>query len=359
MNSKKIENLLRLRVPDNISAMVSYWDRDLTCKFANAELVEWYGKPKEEMIDKIKLQDLLGPLYENVLHPLEGVLRGEAQTFQRELPMPDGSVRHTLINYYPDIMDGVVLGFFKHVVDVTELKLLEQELVSQNEKINEQNNRLLNFSNIVSHNLKSYSLNLSSILALYQEATTEEERSRLFHFLQRISKGFTTTVNHLNEIVQSQNIAALPPVPVNLHEYIEATKQTLLIQISSVGAVVLNQVPNDIVLMANPTYMESILLNLMTNALKYRKETEAPIIELRCIQQEGKTIFSIKDNGRGINLSKHGEDVFKMYKTFHGNSDAEGVGLYITKYQVQTMGGEITVESEEGVGTTFSLTFGV
>lgn len=358
MNSKKIENLLRLRVPDNISAMVSYWDRELTCKFANAELVEWYGKPKEEMVDKITLQDLLGSLYEKNQSQIEGALRGEAQRFQRELPMPDGTLRYTLINYYPDIMDGIVLGFFKHVVDVTELKLLEQELVAQNEKINEQNNRLLNFSNIVSHNLKSYSYNLSSILTLYSEATAEEEKSRLFHFLQRISTGFTTTVNHLNEIVQSQNIAALPPIWINLHEYIEATKETLLIQIASAKAVVLNQVPKDILLLANPTYMESILLNLMTNALKYRKETEAPIIELRCIQQEGKTIFSIKDNGRGINLSKHSEDVFKMYKTFHGNSDAEGVGLYITKYQVQTMGGEITVASEEGVGTTFSLTFG-
>jgi K+-sensing histidine kinase KdpD len=103
--------------------------------------------------------------------------------------------------------------------------------------------------------------------------------------------------------------------------------------------------------------MESILLNLLTNAIKYRQPDKPPIIELTSFKKAGKTIFEIKDNGKGINLVKHGADLFGMYKTFHGNPDAEGVGLFITKYQVETMGGQIEVESAENVGTTFTISF--
>lgn len=103
--------------------------------------------------------------------------------------------------------------------------------------------------------------------------------------------------------------------------------------------------------------MDSIILNLLTNAIKYRQDHIAPCIELNCYKKADKTIFEIKDNGKGINLEKHGAKLFGMYKTFHGNTDAEGVGLYITKYQVETLGGQIEVESEEMVGSTFTLTF--
>jgi PAS domain S-box-containing protein len=358
MNSKRIEYLLRLRVPDNISAMVSYWDRDLICRFTNAELAEWFGKSKEEMVNIITIKDLLGPMYEKNRIHIEGALQGEVQTFQRELPLADGSIRYTLSHYYPDIIEGKVVGFFVHVADVSQLKLLEHELVAQNEKINEQNTRLLNFSNIVSHNLKSYSYNLSSILSMFAEAGTDEEKDRLFQFLQRISAGFTSTVSHLNEIVQSQNIAALPPEEINLYDYIERSKDSLMMEIEASKAVILNKVSKDITLLGNPTYMESIVLNLMSNALKYRKDTVAPIIELSSYKMDDKIVFKIKDNGKGIDLKKHGDELFKMYKTFHGNKDAEGVGLYITHYHVHTMGGQIVVESEVGVGTTFFLTFG-
>lgn len=354
---KKDISILGIEVADHITAMLAYWDKDLVCRFANSAYVDWFGKKKEEMVDKITIKELLGPLFEKNLPFIFGALKGEIQTFEREIPLPTGGTRHSLANYYPDIVNGEVIGFFVHVADVTPLKLLEMELMSSNERTNEQNKRLLNFSNIVSHNLKSYSNNLASILNLYSSANSESEKNKMFGFLKRISEGFSSTVNHLNEITRSQNLAKINPVRINLNEYIEKSKEALLIQIESTNAVIKNNVHKEIEILANPAYMESILLNLLTNAIKYRQQDKPPMIELTCDKDTDKIILKIKDNGKGINLEKHGDDLFGMYKTFHGNSDAEGIGLFITKYQIETMGGQIQVESKENIGTTFTLFF--
>lgn len=351
------QNSLAIKVADHIAAMIAYWDKNLICRFANSAYSNWFGKTKEEMIDKMSVIELLGPLYEKNRPYIEGVLNGEIQTFEREIPLPSGGTKHSLANYYPDIVDGQVAGFFVHVADVNELKLLELELEKSNKTIGEQNKRLLNFSNIVSHNLKSYSSNLASILDLFEEANSENEKQIMFNFLKGISKQFSSTINHLNEIVKSQNQAIINPKLINLYEYIEKSKETLQIQISSSKATVVNNVSPHIKLLANPAYLESILLNFLTNAIKYRREEVNPIIIFDCIKEGDRIALTIRDNGKGIDLEKHGQNLFGMYKTFHGNPDAQGIGLFIAKYQIETMGGQIKVQSTVGIGTTFTIYF--
>jgi PAS domain S-box-containing protein len=350
-------NTLGLMVADHITAMLAYWDKDKVCRFANSAYVEWFGKTKEEMIDKITIKELLGPLYEMNLPYITGALQGKAQTFEREIPLPAGGTRHSLANYYPDIVNGEVLGFFVHVADVTPLKLLERELINSSEMINDQNKLLINFSNFVSHNLKSYANNLASILQLMQQADSGEEKNKLLGFLHKISEGFSATVNHLNEITKTQNLSGVKPERLNLFACVEKTKATLLVQIESGNATILNNVDKDIELTVNPAYMDSILLNLLTNAMKYRHPDRPPVIELTGTRKDGKIVFKVRDNGRGIDLRKHGNDLFGLYKTFHGNKDAEGRGLFMTKYQIESMGGQVEVESEENVGTTFGISF--
>ena len=357
VTEKKDTSILGEKVTDHITAMLAYWDKDMVCRFANSAYVDWFGKKKEEMVDKITIQELLGPLYEKNLPYISGALKGEIQTFEREIPLHSGGTRHSLANYYPDIVNGEVVGFFVHVADVTPLKLLERELIVSNTIVKEQNKRLLNFSNVVSHNLKSYANNLDSILKLFEAADSESEKAKMLGFLKKISAGFGASVSHLNEIAKSQNDAKINLERINLSEFIEKSKETLLVQIEETKAIIKNKVDKELEIIANPAYIESIFLNLLTNAIKYRKPDTPPLIELSSTQADGKISLKIKDNGRGIDLKKHGADVFEMYKTFHGNSDAEGMGLFITKYQIETMGGEIEVESEVNVGTTFTLSF--
>ena len=111
------------------------------------------------------------------------------------------------------------------------------------------------------------------------------------------------------------------------------------------------------IIQANPAYLDSILLNLITNSIKYSKPNQVPIINVRLVQLENATQLIIQDNGMGIDLVKNGNKVFGMYKTFHGNKDAKGMGLFIVKNQIESMHGKIEVESTVDVGTEFKIFF--
>ena len=106
-----------------------------------------------------------------------------------------------------------------------------------------------------------------------------------------------------------------------------------------------------------PSYLESILLNLMTNAIKYRSADRDPQIRLSAETEGDYTVLSVQDNGIGIDLDTHGKKLFGMYKTFHSNKDARGLGLFITKTQVEAMGGKIVVDSKPNEGSTFKIYF--
>jgi PAS domain S-box-containing protein len=116
-----------LRVVNQISAMVAYWDRDQRCVFANDAYRTWFGKSPDEVVGK-SMQDLLGPLYEKNLPYIRGALAGDLQVFERQIPLPGGGFRDSVATYTPDIVNGAVRGFSVHVADVTSLRQREGEL---------------------------------------------------------------------------------------------------------------------------------------------------------------------------------------------------------------------------------------
>ncbi len=111
-----------------LPAMVGYWDRDLRNVMANDAYVVFFGKSPEEMRG-IHIRELLGPeLYEKNRPFIEGVLAGERQQFDREIPTPSGESRYTQASYIPDVVDGVVRGFIVLVSDITERRRIEEEV---------------------------------------------------------------------------------------------------------------------------------------------------------------------------------------------------------------------------------------
>ena len=99
------------------------------------------------------------------------------------------------------------------------------------------------------------------------------------------------------------------------------------------------------------------MLNLLSNAIKYRSARRIPNVHFQTTSRNGDTIMSVSDNGLGIDLKKHGNSLFGLNKTFHEHAESKGVGLYITKKQIEAMGGYITAESEVEKGTTFTVFF--
>ena len=242
--------------------------------------------------------------------------------------------------------------------DISWMIEKEKELQQSVDVISDQNKRLLNFAHIVSHNLRSHSGNLESVLKLMKEAENEETKEDMIGYLNQISEGFTETVNHLNEIVAMQEAKKnLQKEKINLHSFMERSLVTLVMDIRKAGAKIRNNIPPDMELWYSPAYMESIMLNFMTNAIKYRQPGRVAEVDVNAYYLDTWLIMEIKDNGIGIDLEKNGDKLFGMYSTFHNNPDARGVGLFITKYQVEAMGGHIEVDSKPGEGTTFRIYF--
>jgi len=117
---------------DRADALLAYWDGNQMCRFANAAHWTWFGKTPEEIVGGT-MEELLGPSYHKDLPHIVAALNGQAQVFEQEFTLPDGSIRQCLASYYPDIVDGVTAGFSAQMVDVTRLKQLEREL--QEEKV--------------------------------------------------------------------------------------------------------------------------------------------------------------------------------------------------------------------------------
>ena len=108
------------------------------------------------------------------------------------------------------------------------------------------------------------------------------------------------------------------------------------------------------------SYLYSILYNLILNSLKYRRKEVRPIIEISSKVVEGKLQLLVKDNGLGIDLKKKGDQVFGLYKRFHTKTaEGKGMGLFMVKTQVETIGGRISLTSIVNEGTQFTISLGL
>ncbi|RFS13630.1 PAS domain-containing sensor histidine kinase [Emticicia sp. C21] len=239
--------------------------------------------------------------------------------------------------------------------DVTERKNSEQELKNTLDLVSEQNKRLINFTHITSHNLRSHTGNFQMLLTLLLEETEESKKRELTEFLLTIANDLQETIHYLNEVLQIQTNLNQQVKKIHLFNEIEKALTNIKGSIEEALATIHVEVPQNLIIDYSPEYIESILLNLLTNAIKYRHPGRKPVIHIRTHKVEKYIILEIEDNGIGIDLNLHGQKLFGMYKTFHTNKDARGLGLFIIKNQVDAMGGKIEVESEVDKGTTFKV----
>ncbi len=323
---------------------------DAFCKivgYTEAEL-------KELQFQKITHEDDI----ENDLKNIELIKKGDLNSLEvtkRYIHKTGRTVWVTLIVSKIWKKEKNVVNHITIVEDITERKRAEEELKQSFEVVSEQNKRLLNFSYIVSHNLRSHTSNIQSISSFLEIAETQKERDDMINLLKQVSHSLNETMSNLNEVVSIRTNINLTVEPLNLHDYIENAKVVLSKQMQSKFAKVQNLVAPEIEVLYNAAYLESILLNFISNAVRYSHPDRKPIISISYNEQE-KTL-TIKDNGIGIDLEKNGSKLFGMYKTFNNNPDSKGIGLFITKNQIDAMGGRIETESKLGVGTTFTIYF--
>lgn len=267
----------------------------------------------------------------------------------------DGQLLWMLINSVPVTeADGKqVTATVSSLTDITELKTRENQLQSTIKVALDRKARLENFAYIVSHNLRSHSGNISALIQMIGDTQDEAEKKQLSDYLERASSQLMRTISDLNEIVDAGKEDVV--CRLNLKKHIESVIHSLAAEIQQKAVVIQVEIPDDLTLDYKPAYLDSIALNFITNAIKYRHQQRLPSIHISAYVRNGNIWMEITDNGIGIDLERYGDKLFGMYKTFHGNQDAKGIGLYITKNQIEEMGGEIRVESKLGEGSKFII----
>jgi len=278
---------------------------------------------------------------------------------EKEVFSDDKSVRWTSTSKFPMYnSEGEIIGTFGITKDITENKTRQDELRETIDIISHQNSRFQNFAHIVSHNLRNHAGNITMILSLIEEADSEQEMEDFMEYLATASDRLNETIQDLNNIVDAQYNTNLEFKPLNLFKNLQNVKDILSTEIMIHNVNFKESVPKDLEIEYNPAYLESILLNLISNAIKYSHPDRKPEIEVKANQNGKETILTVSDNGIGLDLETYGDDLFGMYKTFHSNKNSKGIGLYITKNQVESLGGRIEVDSKPGKGSSFTIYFG-
>jgi light-regulated signal transduction histidine kinase (bacteriophytochrome) len=245
-----------------------------------------------------------------------------------------------------------------------DLKVLERtkHLDEANQIIQEnintltfQKKQLEDFCNIISHNLRAPLVNISMLIEMLAENSNDIEKGVLLDKLNSTTKNLSEIFNELVESIQILQDNEIESEELDLSFHVQKVIENLQIEIDHSGAEIetnFDAVPK--VYFPN-NYLKSILQNLISNALKYKSPERSPVIKIATERLDNSIIIMVSDNGLGLDIEKHKDDLFKIRKIFHSHPEAKGFGLFLTKSQVESMGGKIWMESSLGVGSTFYI----
>jgi PAS domain S-box-containing protein len=249
--------------------------------------------------------------------------------------------------------------------DITERKRAEEKIVEQNAKLValtddlvRKNNQLEEFTQIVSHNLRAPVGNITTLLSLHENAASPEEQKEYFNLLKESSATTLNMLNDVNEVLKIKQNKNIEKQRLKFQDVLHQVVAMVNAKISQLSAEILADFSGCPDIEYPAIYLESIMMNLLDNALKYSHPDRQPKIRFRTyVDRSGNTVMEVSDNGLGLNLARYGHHLFKLRKTFHKHPESRGIGLFIIKSQIETMGGEITIRSTENEGATFFVNF--
>ena len=230
------------------------------------------------------------------------------------------------------------------------------QLIQTNEELVRHNNELLQFSYTVSHNLRGPVASLSGLINLFNQQSLNTENQELLDHLNKSLQSLETTIRDLSHIIDIRNNLSRIRQKITLHEELDQVKVLLEKEIVDHHVEIVADFSAAIEIYAVKHMVDSILYNLISNAIKYRSPDRKPCVKITSAQANGQIVLTVEDNGLGLDVGKYKEKLFGLYKRFHTHTDGRGLGLFLVKLQTQSMGGAIDVSSKLGSGSIFTVT---
>ncbi len=287
----------------------------------------------------------------------EGIAIGKSWDFKHRLITAKGNNIWIRSIGKPEIRNGKTVKLYGTFQDITKDIIAENQQKELIEQLSKQKKQLVEFNQIVSHNLRSPVSSLTALIHFLEKAEDPAERSEIIENIKEVNVSLNTLLNDLVDAVKIINDTEIEQEEINVGEVVSFTQKILDGNIKQLKAKINFDNTAWQKIKFPKLYFESILLNLMSNSLKYHSPERSLKIDIVLTVENDKKTLLFSDNGLGINLQRYGNKVFKMHKTFHREKQGKGLGLFMTKNQIEAMGGTISVYGEEGKGCTFKIIF--
>ncbi len=232
-------------------------------------------------------------------------------------------------------------------------------IIKINNRLETRNQQLKEFNYLVSHNLRAPITSMSMVVDLIEESDDFNELKILIPKLSDITKSITQISEDIREyvtILNNNNKILIERLEIRpIIETVSSEFSDLVLKKIDFKIEIKLEAWQEIEF--SKFYFKSIIQNLMSNALKYRRKDAESFLVFEAAWENEQKILYIKDNGRGIDMARYGNDIFKLHKRFHRDVQGRGMGLFLVKSQLESLDASITVESEVNKGSVFKIKF--
>ncbi|MCW7496749.1 PAS domain S-box protein [Leptospira levettii] len=259
---------------------------------------------------------------------------------------------------------GKAIYYLAQIIDIDERKKTETLLLENNEHLKAtknslliQNKQLQSYNQIISHHLRAPVSNLRSLLDLLKITGVEEERRELQNHLEEVTENLETVLSELITTLKIQSLENYRPEWISILLTFQKVQKLMEGEFQKKNVHIELNVTEKELVFVSKEYLETLFLQLISNSLQFADPSRELRIGVESFSIGSETTISFSDNGLGVDLSRYGDQIFQLKKTFHRQMSGKGLGLFLMKYTMESLGGRVEVKSKPGEGATFLLHF--